>query len=697
MSRVTPILGLSLVLMAAACTPEGGTPPPGAECSINSTAEKGPGYPFDLAVYETQLLPTMTGCTGGACHDDGNATSFTVFSPNAKGDCGFAQTFNSLSANIDLNNPSQSKVVLALTTGGTTHPVKLDAAAALYLDYATKASEKLGNVQPPAQQNPLDYEVFKTQIQPILDAAGNATCTSAGCHGGGAGNFTLKANAVADADLEANLTAVSQRISLLQEPNTTTFYLKATNLHGFGGSRVVNATEASTILAWITDAVNNQNPVPTGCADPALFNVDVFRDDIQPVLFGLLDGQQSCAAAACHGSGGGTKLIIKESNTPEQNLASFACFVNLENPVASEIVRCPQNLAPCRVGAGNHPGEEIWEDINDPNYQRILSFLYATKTTTAPLDFAFFARNINSIFNDVNAVQGGTANITCANNACHGIPVAGAPPPNFSNFGIISSASDKATLQANFGQALNFTNFITPEGSSLFLYPTDEIANLENPFATGLNHPGGKDFEVDSIQALAILKWAKGLRPNNQGFVLDWLVAGDYNASLITTQTIIDEVNITPRIFDPSGAAQFNGGVWEGLFSLDNDEVDLNLSFPRAATAGRVAYAVAYVLNTTGQDIDAQLLVKSENAVKVYVDDRPVAQADNAGPVSTTALARFPAFANEKKSTRILIKVFQRAADDEFNFSVQLSDQFGNLLTDNTGELVVLLNPDGGI
>src|SRR5689334_16875871 len=102
MSRVTPILGLSLVLMAVACTPEGGTPPQGDECSINSTAEKGPGYPFDLAVYETQLLPSMSGCTGGACHDDGNATSFTVFSPNAKGDCGFAQTFNSLSANIDL-------------------------------------------------------------------------------------------------------------------------------------------------------------------------------------------------------------------------------------------------------------------------------------------------------------------------------------------------------------------------------------------------------------------------------------------------------------------------------------------------------------------------------------------------------------------------------------------------------------------
>jgi hypothetical protein len=41
--------------------------------------------------------------------------------------------------------------------------------------------------------------------------------------------------------------------------------------------------------------------------------------------------------------------------------------------------------------------------------------------------------------------------------------------------------------------------------------------------------------------------------------------------------------------------------------------------------------------------------------------------------------------------------VFQRAADQNFNFQMQFKDQFGNLLTDRSAELVFKLSPDGGI
>ena len=44
---------------------------------------------------------------------------------------------------------------------------------------------------------------------------------------------------------------------------------------------------------------------------------------------------------------------------------------------------------------------------SDLNYQRVLSYLYSAKTGATPLDFAFFARVVNVIFDDPAAVQGG--------------------------------------------------------------------------------------------------------------------------------------------------------------------------------------------------------------------------------------------------------------------------------------------------
>jgi hypothetical protein len=275
------------------------------------------------------------------------------------------------------------------------------------------------------------------------------------------------------------------------------------------------------------------------------------------------------------------------------------------------------------------------------------------------------------------------------------VSVVGQSAPNGSNFPMIGNASDQARLAFNFSSASNFVNFIQPEGSSLFLYPTNEIANLENPFATGLPHPGGTAFAVDSPQAIDILNWARGLRPDAQGFQRNWLVAGDYSGSAITDPTAIDESTAQPKIFDPTGASQFNEGRWDGLFA-ETETVDLQEAFPREQTAGRIVYAVAYVLNTSGFDIQAQLTLTSPNAVKMYVGGVPVLQADDAEN-GVTGLALFPAFAGGRSTTRILVKLFQRADDGELSFSLRLQDQFGNVLTDQTGELVIKLGPEGGI
>jgi hypothetical protein len=242
--------------------------------------------------------------------------------------------------------------------------------------------------------------------------------------------------------------------------------------------------------------------------------------------------------------------------------------------------------------------------------------------------------------------------------------------------------------------ATGFVNFLNPGESSLFLYPTDEIANrAAHPFATGLPHPGGRDFAVDSAEALAILQWAAGLRPDGNGFQRNWLVLGDFAGTQINDTTLVNEAIVEPSIFQ-AGGGSFNGGQWDGLFS-DNAEVDLNTAFPRAATGGRIAYAVSYAVNTVPRQLQAQLVVTTDNPVRVYVDGALVAQNDQSG--GTTAFMTLKPAGSGAKPARITIKLLQRANDREFAFSAQLKDQQSQLLTDVTRELVFTLAPTGGI
>jgi hypothetical protein len=712
---------LMVSTLAAGCS-YNGTASPGQmndpSCQITSDQQHAPGWPYKLDTFKTAVLPTLTGTCGAAgCHaSPAGQAGFVVWADAQPGNCSYAKTFNSFVKQLDLGHPTNSPAYVAITGGDPAHPLKLDktdpkvtALLAFVQDAATTQQGSSTGSTPSTSANPFDYTVFQNSIQPILDNTGGTGCTNASCHGGanGIGGLKLVAKPAADSpDMQANFNAVTSFCNL-QTPEQSTFYLQATVQHASGTSVVVSANDAQSILAWIKQAKANAGagagPSPT-CPDPGNFSLAVFGTDIQPILFGTVDLNNrsanhvtsGCARATCHGADRtGGALVIKETNTAAQNLANFACFVNLTNPVASPLLLCPLNQPGCPKSP--HPGQDVFlPGATDLNYQRILSYLYAAKTSTTPLDFAYFARAINPIFVDINSVQNGAQNRSCADTvSCHGISAPGQPAPNGSVFGILSNAGDKTALQYNFSIAANFTNFITPRGSSLFLFPTDEIADLANPFATGLHHPGGLDFSPNSAQATSILTWAGGLRPDGTGANANWLVAGTYPAVQITDPTPIDEINATPTIFDSDGALSFNAGQWDGLFS-PSATVDFGAEFPQAQNSGRVGYAVAYVINTSPADIQAQITVTSPNAVKLYAGKQPVLQTDNAGG-GATALALLPSYTTSRAPTRLLLKVFQRAADPQFNFTVHFQDQFGNVLTNLTGELVFKLSPDGGI
>src|SRR5688572_15038958 len=98
MRRVAHILGLGAVLLAASACGVEPTPPPNLdpECQIKADNEKGPGFPFDLAMYETQVAPMLVAkCSAAGCHGAPQGQgNFTVWADTAKGKCSFAQTFN---------------------------------------------------------------------------------------------------------------------------------------------------------------------------------------------------------------------------------------------------------------------------------------------------------------------------------------------------------------------------------------------------------------------------------------------------------------------------------------------------------------------------------------------------------------------------------------------------------------------------
>ena len=690
--------------------PSTGQPTIDPACQYNSkgNGEASPGYPFDVAKFETDIQPVLAkSCGSQGCHaaPTGNS-NFIVWSAAKRGDCEFVKGFNSFVGKVDLATPANSAALTAVNGGLAGHPFKLDATSpdlAKLQSFVSSAATTFasgsggGGVVPPPGPSPFDFKVFQATIEPML-----ATCAGAGCHSApGASGFTVTFPP-ADKDHADNFVAVTGRTNL-QNPASSLIYVQATVQHGSGKSRTVNATQAPALLQWITDAKANagNNPNPT-CAPVGNFNLGVFRTEVLPILDGSLDlnipgGQgrgPGCMSTACHGVDRGpgklSLILAAEATTQLQN---FACFVNLAAPSSSEILLCPLNQPGCRKQP--HPGQDVLGGNNDLNYQRLLAFVYGAKTQVSPLDFAFFVRNINPIFSDINAVEGGALGKSCADTqTCHGVSVAGQAAPNGSNFPILPNATGLDLLTANFVSATGFVTFLNPGESSLFLYPTNEIANrAAHPFATGIDHPGGLDFAVDSVQARAIVQWAGGLRPDRQGFNANWLVLGDFAASQITDQTALQEDSVTPNIFDRGGGS-FNIGQWDGFFST-NASVDFNVPFPRAATSGRVAYAVAYVVNTTPRLIKAQIQFNTNNPIRIYVDNQLSAQNINGGG-ATAFLSLNPA--GTGKAVKVLVKLLQRSGDAAFSFQAQFTDQqTGVAFTDATRELVFTLGPNGGL
>ncbi|WP_428261987.1 hypothetical protein [Haliangium sp.] len=679
-------------------------------CPLEAEIEARPGFPFEPQVFRTQVWPVLSdSCALSGCHlQPEGAGGFTLW-PVSTAPCDFAHSFNAVYDKSDFrNDPKNSRVYASVTGSNPAHPALADSPDLdIILDYVSAAYQAYIDRFGPSDPTELfDFDVFQTQVQPVFDEAG---CIVAGCHAPetAAGGFSLyPAPTAGSAEMEQNFATIVSLVDFSSGQNGAVLsrvYVRASDLHR--GVRLGDDSLA-TLLSWIQAGLPPGDEAPgPGCADPLSFDLGVFRDEIMPVLRGDIDlndpgsgrNTTGCTRGPCHGTDRGPNtLYLPEDAGDEDNLRSFACYVDAGNPSRSQILACPLNASGCAVSP--HPGEDIFSGVKDRNYQRLLAYLYASASAATPLDFAFFVRRVNPLFDSRDTIADGERDITCAStNGCHGTLIPGQPPANFSNFGLLADSTLEQDLTLNFISAANFTYFPDPDQSSLLLYPTNEIANLENPLATGLPHPGGTAFATTDPEADIIRTWAGGLRPDDEGFQRFWLVAGDFPTASLTDAPIPDEATITPRIFDASGqTVSFNAGKWDGYFS-DSRFIDLNdpaQGFHRDTSLDRITYALAYLINTSSRDIDTLFTVSSPNDVEVLVDDQ---RSIGLGGNGVTVRRIVPSYASSRQLVRIMVKVFQHSGDDQYGFELQLTDAGGTPLTAQGRELVIKLGPEGGI
>ncbi|MEO7735820.1 MAG: hypothetical protein ABIY55_33000 [Kofleriaceae bacterium] len=689
-------------------------PPDPKNCQIKSTSEKFPGYPYQTSTFAADVLPVLQkSCGVVGCHGASGTTpgmgGFTLWAATDPAECDFAQSFNAVAAIIDTTTPANSRLT-AKVTGVQTPPhftfQESDPALKALRDYVDAAAAQIKldnpNVPTPGPSNPFDAAVFKSTIAPMFD-----TCVSAGCHlAPGQRGFALaKVIGGAQADVDANFVTITGRTTL-SNPAISQIYVQAITLHASGSSRTVSLAESTALLAWIT-AASKINPMGGSgtCAPIDKFNLGTFRDEIEPILKAEIDlnnGNQAgdergaCTNLQCHGAVRGPGTLHLTGSDVAADLASFACFVDLASPSRSQVLACPTNTAGCPKQP--HPGQKVFRDGTDLNYQKILGFLFGANAGVSPFDFAFYVRKLEPLFNDVNSVEAGARGVTCAETtACHG-SVSGQQAPNGSNFPIIPNVpptgAELDRLTRNFVSATQFTNFLDSTESSLFLYPSDEVADLNaHKFATGRHHPGGLDFAADSAQAKLILEWATGLRTDANGFQHNWLVAGNFNTDDINAERLEDTA--APSIFTPhAGTFGFMLDGWDGLFS-PSANVDLNAVLPGGGV-DHVAYAVSYVLNTQATDLEALLSVDSPNALLIYVDGRRAGQKVAGGGPALVDLTLKPA-GTTAASSRITIKILQLAAEPAITFKALFTDRHGTPLTLDTRELVFTLGLKGGL
>ena len=244
---------------------------------------------------------------------------------------------------------------------------------------------------PAAVASSLDYETFKTKVQPILTSPrkGNARCTA--CHSRGGGNAYLEplapgSTTYTEEQSRRNFARVTRLVVpgeplksiLLTNPLAT----EAGGSHWHGGGKHWTSQdnpEWQTLATWVrTRSGAASASASPASAKPAL-NFDVFRTKVQPILTSPRKGNARCTA--CHSRGGGNAYLEplapgSTTYTDEQSQRNFQRVSRLVvpgEPLKSVLLTNP--LATEAGGSHWHGGGKHWQSQDNPEWQALASWV----------------------------------------------------------------------------------------------------------------------------------------------------------------------------------------------------------------------------------------------------------------------------------------------------------------------------------
>src|SRR5262245_55788956 len=270
--------------------------------------------------------------------------------------------------------------------------VALPVAQAVALSPAVTSNRSVAEQSPtPAAAPALDYDVFKSKVQPILTTArkGNARCIA--CHSRGGGNAYLEplppgTTAYTEEQSRRNFERVSRLVVpgdplksvLLINPLATA----AGGSHWHGGGKHWQSQdnpEWQTLASWVrTRPASAASSTASGAGRPAL-NYDVFKTKVQPILTSARKGNARCIA--CHSRGGGNAYLEplppgSANYTDEQSRRNFERVSRLVVP--GDPLKSALLINPLATGAGGshwHGGGKHWQSQENTEWQTLAAWV----------------------------------------------------------------------------------------------------------------------------------------------------------------------------------------------------------------------------------------------------------------------------------------------------------------------------------
>jgi len=226
--------------------------------------------------------------------------------------------------------------------------------------------------------SPLDYDVFKTSVQPILTSprAGHARCIA--CHSRGGGNSYLEplapgSTTYTEEQSQRNFERI-QRLVVPGEPLKSPLLINplvedAGGSHWHGGGKHWDSQddpEWQTLATWV------RTTTPT-------LDFEVFRTRVLPILTSQRSGHARCIA--CHSRGGGNSYLEplapgSTTYTDEQANRNFERIQRLVVP--GEPLKSPLLINPLAEEAGGshwHGGGKHWDSQDDPEWQTLAAWV----------------------------------------------------------------------------------------------------------------------------------------------------------------------------------------------------------------------------------------------------------------------------------------------------------------------------------